>query len=93
MPSHAPGCPAFRAKHGACSCGAPKVSVDLDLQDAARLLRVMLAPCDDGTSDHAWRKCRRCLLFHELQNHQEPATRVFRATLSALERDKDKPCP
>ena len=53
-----------------------------ELRDGVRLLARILGPCEGGTSDHAWRKCRRCLTLHDVQNHQEPATRLLRAVLA-----------
>jgi hypothetical protein len=52
------------------------------LRDGIRILERIIGPCEGGTSDHAWRKCRRCLTLHELQNHHEPATRLLRVVLA-----------
>jgi hypothetical protein len=52
------------------------------LRDALRLLARLVGPCEGGTSDHAWRKCRRCLTLHEIQTHQEPALRLLRVVLA-----------
>lgn len=52
------------------------------LRDGITLLSRLVEPCDDGTSDHAWGKCRRCLTLHEIQNHREPAMRLLRVVLA-----------
>ncbi len=52
------------------------------LRDAIKILTRLVGPCEGGTSDHEWRKCRRCLTLHEIQNHQEPSIRLLRVVLA-----------
>lgn len=70
-----------------CGCAKPDSGIgrDLDRIDAIVLLKRLVGECDTGADDHAWRRCKRCLTLHEIQNHQEPAMRLLRAVLQMLE--------
>ena len=52
--------------------------------DAALLLKLLIGPCDDGASDHAWRKCRRCTTLHLLENRDAFIVSVLRDAADML---------
>lgn len=56
-----------------------------ELADAAKLLALILSDCE-GTDAHSWRKCRRCLALHELENHQPLAVRLVQQAIDGLSR-------
>lgn len=57
-----------------------------DLKDAITLLERLIGPCDDGVGDHLWRRCRRCLMLHEIANFQQPSFRLLESALRACDR-------
>jgi hypothetical protein len=55
-----------------------------EVQDAIKFIELLVGECDPGTSDHAWRKCKRCLAIHEVQNNGRPAMRLLKAAVDRL---------
>lgn len=53
------------------------------LKDGILLIDTLLGPCDAGTSDHSWRKCRRCLWLHSLESPGAPTRRALEALREA----------
>lgn len=56
-------------------------------EDAARFLRLLLSECGEGVHDHAWRRCRRCLAFDQLQGHQPLARKLVEVAIAELEKE------
>lgn len=61
------------------------------MSDAGKFLERLLGDCDGDTSEHAWRKCRRCLAFSELENHQPLARRLVTRAIELLKARIDLP--
>jgi hypothetical protein len=59
-------------------------------QDAVKLLEALVRPCDAGTTDHAWRKCRRCMTVHLVENRDPVAMRLLNAALRVLATSTDE---
>jgi hypothetical protein len=55
-----------------------------ELHDAVMFLELLLSECSGGSSDHAWRRCRRCLAFAALEGHQPLARAFVKTALAAL---------
>lgn len=66
----------------------PAESLD---RDAIAFLELLLSECGPGTSDHAWRKCKRCLAFSELEGHMPLARRFVARALERLKNQIEGP--
>jgi hypothetical protein len=62
----------------------PTSPPDPAVRDGIWLLDTLLGPCDAGTSDHAWSKCRRCRWMHELETPGGPTRRALEALRAAV---------
>lgn len=52
-------------------------------QDAAKLLRLLIGNCD-GADEHSWRRCKRCVAFHLLQNGDPFSVELVEAAVTCL---------
>jgi hypothetical protein len=52
--------------------------------DAAKFLELLLSECGGGPSEHAWRKCRRCLAIAHIESHDKTARRLLETARDAL---------
>lgn len=66
-------------------CDCPEVEPMAEQADAVKFIRRLIGECGDGTDDHAWRTCERCLAIHEVQTHGRMAIRLLKVALLALE--------
>ncbi len=58
-------------------------------EDSARFLTILLGPCDGGTGEHAWRKCKRCNAIAQLENHDPLAHRLVQAAIDHLRTEEN----
>ena len=58
-------------------------------QDAIKFLELLLSECH-SSDDHSWRRCRRCLAFLEIENHQPLARSFITTALDALRVKEDQ---
>lgn len=52
--------------------------------DAITFLQLLIGEHDSGPGEHSWRKCRRCLAVHELENNQRLAVQMLETAIVAL---------
>lgn len=52
-------------------------------EDAVKFLEMLLEDCY-GTSDHEWRKCRRCMAMSRLENRDPFALKLLTEAIARL---------
>ena len=56
------------------------------IRDGVTVLRRLIAPCDNGATEHAWRKCVRCQTMHLIQMRDPLVVRLLEAVIAAQEK-------
>jgi hypothetical protein len=57
---------------------------DSKLADTVKFLELLISECDNGTDDHAWRKCSRCLAILQIQDREALAEGFIRMAIASL---------
>jgi hypothetical protein len=55
--------------------------------DGAKLLELMIGPCQIADEDHDWHDCERCIAMFDVDSRQEFALRLIRAVIAAVRSD------
>lgn len=58
--------------------------------DALTLLQQLVAPCE-RTTDHAWRKCKRCAAVHGIDMRFPLSMRLLQAAIDRLQEMEGRP--
>lgn len=55
-----------------------------ELQDAINLLKQVVAPCNNA-NEHGWRKCKRCIAIHGIENRFDLSIKLIQVAIDKLD--------